>query len=152
MTPKFDVPEPGRNQRHTWVVLDDMAICFTTAGDISDDVWTRFTNDVRPKNIKAILGLSYETAVPSSTQRKQTASAIDGKMLSAVLQSTVTRGVLTALGWLGLNLRVKAYSWKELDLAIERTAPSLESAKIARKLVEELLERSGGRSLASLIK
>lgn len=146
---RFDVPTRGERQTHTWVVVDDLVICLTQAGPIPDEQWARFARDVASPNVKAVLGLSFESVSVNSVQRKAVSAAIKGKTLAAVLESTVTRGVLTALGWLGLNIKV--FPWRQLDAAIEQTAPSKATAAIAKQLIEELLRRSNAPSLVSLM-
>ena len=146
---RFEVPARGERQTHTWVVVDDLVICLTQAGPIPDDLWARFARDVASPSVKAVLGLSFESVSVNSVQRKAVSAAIKGKTLAAVLDSTVTRGVLTALGWLGLNIKV--FPWKQLEVAIAQTAPSKATAAIAKQRVEELLRRSNAPSLASLM-
>lgn len=145
---RFDVPTRGAQQAHTWVVGEDYVICLTREGTISDEVWSRFCRDAGAPNIRAILGLSYENVSLTSVQRKAVSSAIQGKMLGAVLDSVIVRGVLTALGWFGAN--VKSFAWRELDDAIEYTLPAGVNVSAVRKVIDDLLRRSGAPSLAQL--
>ncbi|NVB40745.1 hypothetical protein G6O69_23095 [Pseudenhygromyxa sp. WMMC2535] len=142
--------EADPNQVHTWVVTEDMVICLTRSGAVKDEIWNKFCEDVSLPQIKRVMGVSYEGVSFNSVQRKGLSAVIEGKMLCAVLDSTMTRGILTALSWFGLS--VKSFSWKNLDEAIRYIALGGDGdIGTVTEIIDELLERSGARSLNSLV-
>lgn len=143
---RLEPPGGGEQQTHTWVVVEDLVICFTKAGIISDLVWDAFVDDVASPKIKAVLGLSYESVNINSVQRKAISGAIKGKVaVGAVLDSALTRGIVTAISWAGIN--IKAFSWQQVDAAVEYAAHGKTPVASALRAIEELLQYSKAPSL-----
>ncbi|MFO7565941.1 MAG: hypothetical protein R6X02_25080 [Enhygromyxa sp.] len=145
---KFEVPPEGERWTHTWLVGEDFVLCLTQEGVIPDPLWDEFLDAVRPPHIKAIMGMTIGALTVHTNQRRRAVEAFAGKRLSAVLETSVARGIATAMGWLGLN--IKGFGWREVVKAIEYLdRPSLD-AEWGLELVEELLSRSGAPTLDEL--
>lgn len=110
---KYVVPAQGQFLAHTWATNGEVLVCLTQPGDIPSEHWDKFLADVRAPGVKGVLGLSIGSVAVNSLQRKSLSEATKGKVLVAVLENRVTRGIITALGWIGLTIR--AYGWDKLD-------------------------------------
>lgn len=141
----FQVPPEGERWPHTWVVCEDFVICLTQEGVIPNPLWDRFLDAVRPAQIKAIMGMTIGSLTVDTKQRRDAVEAFAGKRLSAVLETSVARGIATAMGWLGLN--IKGFSWREVFNAVaylDREGLDLDRGQA---LIEELMARSGAPTL-----
>lgn len=145
---KFEVPPEGERRPHSWLISGDFVICLTQEGVIPDPLWEEFLDTVRPPHIKAIMGMTIGALTVSTQQRRRAVEAFAGKRLSAVLETSVARGIATAMGWLGLN--IKGFGWREIVNAIEYLERPGLDALWGLELVEELLGRSGAPTLDEL--
>jgi hypothetical protein len=145
---KFEVPPEGERRPHTWLVGEDFVICLTQEGVIPDELWEEFLDSVRPPKIKAIMGMTIGALTVNTHQRRRAVETFAGKRLSAVLETSVARGIATAMGWLGLH--IKGFGWRDVVQAIEYLdRPDLD-AEWGLELVTELLARSGAPTLDEL--
>jgi hypothetical protein len=145
---KFEVPPPGERRPHTWLVGEDFVICLTQEGAISDELWEEFLETVRPPRIKAIMGMTIGVLTVGTHQRRRAVEAFAGKRLSAILETSVARGIATAMGWLGLS--IKGFGWRDVVNAIEYLDRPELDVDWGLELVSELLERSGAPTLDDL--
>lgn len=112
---------------HEWHLVGDVMVTFTVAGDISDRLWDRFLADLNNNEVRVIFSCA-ENGNISSMQRKLTSEALQAKNIYAVVvtNSRITRGMLTAISWLGANMN--GYSWENLEGAIKDAKnPSVEN-------------------------
>lgn len=149
-TVKFEVPPPGQVWAHTWAVAGDLTISFTQEGEIPSAIWTRFVADAASKQVKGHFGMAIGSISINSVQRKASTEAFSGKSVTAVTDSAIARGVITAVGWLGLN--IKGYAWKDIDRAIEATHSEFLSTIDLRDVIVKLLKLAGGPSLVDMKK
>jgi hypothetical protein len=141
----FEVPPEGEFWPHVWVVGEDFVLCLTQEGVIPNDLWDRFLDAVRPAHIGAIMGMTIGSLTVNSHQRRRAVEAFAGKRLSAVLETSVARGIATAMGWLGLN--IKGFDWRSIVGAVEYlNRPSLDADR-GLELIEELMRRANAPSL-----
>lgn len=103
---------------HEWHLVGDVMVTFTIAGTITDRLWERFIADLKNNTVRVIFSCA-DNANISSTQRKLTSEALQAKNIYAVVvtNSRITRGMLTAISWLGGSLN--GYSWDDLEGAIK---------------------------------
>lgn len=107
-----------------WRIFNDIIVSLTSHGEVEDQVWDEYLSILETGQIKPILSLSADDiAGMSAVHRKRAAEAI--KMHSfrtiVVMDSRATRGILTAVSWLGA--KIHAFSWHNIELAIEQTSP-----------------------------
>jgi hypothetical protein len=103
---------------HEWHLVDDVMVTFTIAGTISDRLWDRFIADLKNNNVRVIFSCADNGNI-SSSQRKLTSETLQAKNIYAVVvtNSRITRGMLTAISWLGGQLN--GFSWDDLDGALK---------------------------------
>jgi hypothetical protein len=128
-----------------WGWLDSLLIVIAR-GDDSDksdsgDSATvdRFIKEATQRSFTTVLSVSKGSPKANSVQRKELSTAFKGKQVVSVFDgSALTRGVITALGWLGMN--IVSFSLKDLDKAI---AAALPEGKTATEVRAEVM-RIGG--------
>jgi predicted Fe-Mo cluster-binding NifX family protein len=108
---------------HQWEIIGDIVFTRTREGVIPDETWARFLADIK-KGARIVFAVSEGDPAPSPTQRRDAAKALTDHGVTAIVitESRISRGILTAMSWFGAN--VKAYSWTELDKAIEHASSS----------------------------
>ena len=76
----------------------------------------------------------------SSTQRKGASDAVKSRNLPVIVltNSRITRGVVTALNWLGAN--IGAYSWASLNAALKSLEVDPKVEEELRAMVEQFIE------------
>jgi hypothetical protein len=105
-----------------WTIIDDIAISCSTDGEVPSNAWRAYMADLTGKRVRKILSLAIGQTSLTSVQRKEAADiAKSQKVASAVVtDDRLVRGMLTALSWLGVD--VKAYSWDQLSDALDHLA------------------------------
>lgn len=103
-----------------WAKQGQWMLGVNTPGDIGDEVWSAFMDELGADDYRAYIGCSIGVLEVSSAQRKEAAIALrHNKVRVAVITDDVlVRGVVTAAGWLGAN--VKSFAWRDLDRALDR--------------------------------
>lgn len=103
---------------HEWHLCGDVMVTFTVAGEITDALWARFLSDLKANPVRVIFSCA-EGGNISSTQRKLTSDTLQERNIYAVVvtNSRLTRGMLTALAWLGANMN--GFAWEQLEGAIK---------------------------------
>jgi hypothetical protein len=98
---------------HEWVIIDDIAITITRPGESDDAVWKDFARDLDTKKVTKLLGGAIGNATLTSVQRKIVADALkrNGVVVAAISDDRLVRGVITAVSWLGVNIR--AFDWSD---------------------------------------
>jgi hypothetical protein len=76
----------------------------------------------------------------SSTQRKGASDAVKSRNLLVIVltDSRITRGVVTALNWLGAN--IGAYLWASLNAALKSLEVDPKVEEELRAMVEQFIE------------
>jgi hypothetical protein len=124
------------NLAHEWEVVGDV-IATRTSGEMPVDAWDGFIHDLVSQDVKRIFSLVVGPATMSANQRKHGADTFRARNIEAVVVTDhrMTRGILTALSWLGAN--IKGYSWADLGKALEYVSRSPEQ----RLQLEQIAER-----------
>lgn len=106
------------SSRVKWLIIDDLFISFATNGTVEDKEWGLFLEDLQSKPVKRYLAVSVGTLQLTSLQRKQVAEVVTRRSIpiAAVTDERLVRGVVTAISWLGAN--IKAFSWAEMQDAL----------------------------------
>ncbi len=103
---------------HKWTFISEVMVCFTTEGQIPDEVWVTYIKDLSSKPVKKYLGAVIGALEATSVQRKEASEIILAKNIpvTIITDERVVRGIATAISWLGVE--VKAFSWAEKQEAI----------------------------------
>lgn len=147
--PQFMTPSGGEYWPHVWVVVDDMIISLTREGKIPEETWNRFVQDAQRKTTKRMLGLGYGAISVNSKQRRRLVMAMShNERAAGVLGSSVARGIATALGWMGTQIR--AFRWNDVASAFEYLASPNVDIDRGLELVQELLRRAQAPTIEEL--
>lgn len=108
------------NEFHSWEVFPQakLLVSYSNPGPIPDDVWNGFVAAIQTNDIASTLNLTNGALTINSVQRKKSADAVVKKKcyIVVVTDDRLTRGIATAVSWLGANL--KAFAWDHIDEAI----------------------------------
>jgi hypothetical protein len=87
---------------------------------MGDELWERFIAELGAFDYKAYIGASLGILELSAAQRKHAAAALRANSVHVVIitDDVLVRGVVTAVSWLGAN--VKSFAWKDIDRAFAR--------------------------------
>lgn len=90
-----------------------------TPGKFNDDVWSAFMDDFSASDYKVYIGCTLGILEVSSKQRKASAMALraNGASVVVITDEVLVRGVVTAVSWLGVN--VKSFPWRDFDRALQ---------------------------------
>jgi hypothetical protein len=108
---------------HKWIDIGDLMVSLgINEGPIPDDVWERFVKEIIAKPIKKYLATNVGYVDVNSVQRKLISDAFKTKNITVavVTDEKIVRGIVTAVSWLGVNIR--SFSWTELEKAIDYLA------------------------------
>ena len=121
------------SQAYQWLQYGDVMVVLAVPGaSIEDEVWDRFVSDLRESETGLIFAMTTRNcATANSTQRKIASDVMKEKsiMTIVVTDDRVTRGVLTALSWVGAM--IKGYPWDQLSDALTHIKDPETRAKIA---------------------
>jgi len=120
-----------------WGVVGDVLLTRAVAGRIPDDAWFGMIEDMRRDEVKFIFSLSMGSAGVSAQQRRAAAEVMQSRDVPAVViaDSRITRGILTAVSWLGAN--IQSFPWERVDDAMARVQTSPAVLEELRELVEQ---------------
>jgi hypothetical protein len=131
----------------TWCVLRNLMLIHTHPGPVESERFSECLREIKARKITHLLSVAKGAAEIDSVQRKAASEAVAGLQIVAIMDNALTRGFITALGWLGVN--IKSYPPDQLDRAIARLdIPGLTGREIQAAL-DELGERSRPRHPAS---
>jgi hypothetical protein len=139
--------EPVMNEsRFEWVIIDDLVVDISTAGKLPPARWEEFRRVVERSPVRKILATAIGTTEMDSVTRKSASDLAQKKGLkvAAVTDDRLVRGLVTAVSWLGTN--VKAFSWEELDKAIVH----LDVPYSMQKLVADTAQDLKAKALVAL--
>lgn len=121
---------------HRWTFLDDIVVSETVPGEITDELYFRFCDEIEASDVRMVFAISTGGNSLTSAQRKRISGVMQKKGVSAVVltDSRLTRGVVTAVSWLGA--RAKAFGWNDLEAAIEYSGVGDEYKARLREMAE----------------
>lgn len=124
-----------------WVILGDLAISCTSRGDMPNERWSEYLDDLRAKRVTRVLGAAVGSLSLTSAQRKQASEIMEELHITSagVTDESIVRGFVTALSWVGVN--IKAFSWAELRQAISYLKVPSALAERAFQVAHELRVR-----------
>jgi hypothetical protein len=122
----------AKQGHHQWTVVDDVFITFTM-GTFDASLWDPFVEDLKRKQFSKMLCTSLGKVEVTSLQRKAAAEAVKvkGTELAVVTDEAIVRGLVTAASWVGV--KVKAFSWADLDKALRHLqVPDSSAGRVIR--------------------
>lgn len=139
---KLNPLDRGAHTPQSWAFIGDrVLISLTQAGSISEARWKQFLDDFRASGVTHVLGTSVGSVDVNSVQRKSVSELLKGKRIAVVTDHRIARGIVTALGWLGLD--IKSFDWPSLSTAVDYLGvPGLATKDIV-EVVAKLLKESG---------
>jgi len=123
-----------------WTVEEEVMVVVSGDGVMTEDLWARHMDDLQNKPVSRVLGFNIGTVSVTSVQRKQASDIAKqrGTFSIIVSDSAMTRGIITAVSWLGAN--IKAFPWSEKDRAYSALDLEPEAESSVRKRAEALLK------------
>lgn len=120
-----------------WVILDDLIISRGFPGSIPDSVWNAFLSDMEKGAVKYIIALTFGTASLTATQRRAAADTMRKLDIAAVVvaDSALTRGIVTAVSWLGA--KTKSFSWNDVEGSVKHFELPTPIQSRAREIILE---------------
>ena len=114
-----------------WAVVEDLLITLNRPGTLTDQRLDELLTERNQKNFNWALGLSIGQVTLNSVQRKRSVDAFSNlTRVAVIVEDRLTRGIVTALGWLGLG-NMKSFLWEDLEKAVEYLAvPNVPAATI----------------------
>lgn len=129
---------------HEWHRVGDVIMTFTSAGDMEDKVWNEFLVFLKAQEGARIVFCvaSNDQGTMSANQRKSGAEILKQMNLHAIVvtDSRLVRGILTAVGWLGADVRPQ--SWAALDTAVKQASDDPTTQKTLFELATEFRRRT----------
>lgn len=150
LEPIFRVSPSDQFWPHTWVVCADLVMSLTREGEVPDEHWQLYLDDLRRPTTQVVLGFGVGSMQVSSKQRRQAAPELNGKRVAAVLNSSVARGIATAFSWLGLPIRSYAFGRQQVIDAFTYLGSTQLSPEQGLELAEQLFRASGAASIDEL--
>jgi hypothetical protein len=106
-------------------------------GEIPEGEVLKFIEVMKTERYTAYLSGVIGRVSSSSTQRKAMAEILKSRNVSTavVTDQAIVRGIVTAIGWLGANMR--AFSWTETTAALEYlTVPAIQRDRVLDRLAQ----------------
>jgi hypothetical protein len=127
-----------------WVILGDLAVSCTSRGDMPNERWNEYLKELRAYRVSKVLGTAVGSLSLTSAQRKQASEVMEELNITSagVTDESIVRGFVTALSWVGVN--IKAFSWAELRQAIAYLQVPPSVAERAFQAAHELRVRVHG--------
>lgn len=121
---------------YQWEIVDRICVLRARAGEFEESDFQRWLHEVQDSNVQAILAVAKGVATVNATQRKATAEMIKKKNIRTyvVTDSALTRGIVTAVSWLGAQ--ISSHSWKNLDEVLSQLDRPPEVTSRIKRLVE----------------
>jgi hypothetical protein len=118
---------------HEWEAVGNVMVT-RTGGEIPDALWQPFIADLISKKSLKIFSLVVGPANINAAQRKSGAETFRSRGIQAtvVVDHAATRGVLTALSWLGVS--IKGFAWADLDKAVLHVGATKEEEIVLRNI------------------
>ncbi len=120
---------------NSWVFIGPLVISFNQPGQLDPARWEQFVEEIKQRPITHCLGTGIGAIEVNSVQRRQAASALRDKKVAVVSDHVVSRGIVTALGWLGLD--IKSFDWSHVeDAATFLDVPTLTNEQIVNAALD----------------
>lgn len=120
----------------SWTRYGKLMIVYAEPGDVPAHRFDAWIADIEAYKFPFVIGAAGGGASITGKQRRRVIEAFGNERNVVVLvDDRLTRGIFTALSWLGLNVR--CYPWLQMHEAIEYLElPELTTAEVAEMVVE----------------
>ncbi|NVB42946.1 hypothetical protein G6O69_34310 [Pseudenhygromyxa sp. WMMC2535] len=114
---EINVPDPSRDEvKLGWAFMGPVMLTCGASGDMPPRRFDEWITAMETHDFEYVLGSTIGATSISGMQRRRVVEALKHRRKTVVIiDSRVMRGILTALGWLGL--KVRSFSWDALDEA-----------------------------------
>jgi hypothetical protein len=98
--------------------IESCAVLVVAEGDMSDAEWAVLTGALRQDAVRSVLGGALGAVRITAGQRKEVGELVKERKLkvSTLADSAITRGIITAISWVGVD--IKAFSNAHVDQAV----------------------------------
>ncbi len=135
---ELNLPLDGSNLG--WTFVGNLMIAFTKVGGLQDSRLLELAEAANTFQASVALGLGIGRSTLTSVQRKKSAELFGGfDRMATVYDDRITRGIITALSWLGMN--VSSFDWNRLRDAVEYLNPTGVEVDDVIAISEELRDK-----------
>ncbi len=134
------MPRLRGNATHEWLVVGDVLVTCSRDGVIDDANWANYMEFLNSSaKFRINLSLTSSKASITAIQRKAASDVLKARNVTAIVltDSALARGIVTALTWLGTNVR--AYSYADVPQAIRALEVSDDVGKEITAVVQEFI-------------
>lgn len=115
-----------------WSVIDNLMISFVSPGEVTEREFDAWMREFTTKPFTRYLATSVGFIHLNSVQRKRIADAMKTKAAKTAIltDETLIRGVVTALSWMGAD--IKSFRWDQVREALRHLdmAPASEARAV----------------------
>jgi hypothetical protein len=125
------------SENYKWTTVGKLFITVATSGNIERATWRQFIDDMRASEATAYLSVGMGTPQVDSVQRKEAAELLKERNIAVavVTDDKVVRGVVTAVSWLGVN--IKSFPISKIRQALEHlNVPESDFSRITASVDE----------------
>jgi hypothetical protein len=100
-------------------IVENLLISFASPGPIPDALWENFINHAKKREVTKYIATTIGPTEANSLQRKAAADLFKARKIPVVVvtDASFVRGLVTAVSWLGAN--IKAVDWPDLRKGLE---------------------------------
>ncbi len=132
---ELDLPPVGSNLG--WVSLGKLVITYSGSGHVPHGRFENCLKVLAAPGVETVLACSENTR-PTSLQRTAVAKVLRGKKIIVVVDANpITRGIITAIGWLGIPMT--SFGWGQTLAAAREAAKGLDG--VSPETVHGLLSK-----------
>jgi hypothetical protein len=130
---EFDVAKDGS---FSWAWQGQLLVTYAEPGVVPVARFDAWISCIETHDFEYVLGGAGGGASISSNQRRAVMEALGDKQhISVLVDDRLTRGIFTALSWLGL--RVRCFAWADMNRAIQYLAmPNVDVDQVAALVLE----------------
>lgn len=129
--------KPDSTATYLWDIEENVVIIRAQGGQVDVPNFNRFLDDVRRSPVNYFFAIASGVALLSAVQRRDSAEVLKQKGIKTfvVTDNALTRGIVTAVSWLGAE--ISSFSWKDFDKALKLMNASAKVEKRIRVLAKE---------------
>jgi hypothetical protein len=113
--------EVVRGAVNNWTFLGPVVLAFHQEGELEPARWKAFIEDLKTHTFTHCFGGAWGAVQLTSVQRREVTEQLKGVPSALVTNHAVARGIVTAVGWLGMTVR--GFGWDKVDEAAQYLSP-----------------------------
>ncbi len=118
-------------------------LLLTAAGPVPQDALERLIKDVQRHLVKGVLAVAAGHVQMTSVQRRLVSNAFRGIPIAAIVEDRLTRGVVTAIAWLGTA--IKAFQPSDVESAMDYVGVAMRDKDSTREALAQLPKPTSAR-------